>query len=148
MAGRIGIARVDGVATGTSLKTLLQLIAATNHAIKIAEVSVGFHGTSNTAEPILVQLIRQSDAGTMTSGTLVKGDDSVADSFDTTYTHTATAEPTAGDILRSFTVHPQTGLIYQPPELAPIIVGGGDRLGLCVTAAATVDADVCIVFEE
>lgn len=148
MAGMIAIARSNGIATGTSLKTLLQIVAATNHGLKILEIGIGFHGTSNTAEPILVNLYRQTTAGTMTSLTLVKQDDSNGDTIDATAQHTATAEPTAGDILREWTVHPQTGLVYQVPELAPIKVGAGDRVGLTVTAGASVNADCYIVFEE
>lgn len=148
MAGRVGIAAQAGISTGTSAKTLLQLIAAANHAIKVLEVLIGFHGTSNTAEPILVQLVRQSSAGTMSALTAVKGDDSVADSLDTTAQHTATSEPTTGDVLRSWTVHPQTGLHVQAHDLGPIMVGAGDRIGLRVTAAADVNADATLVFEE
>ena len=148
MASRFGIAEANGVATGTSAKTLLQLIAAANHAIKVIELSIGFHGTNNTHEPILVQLIRQTDAGTMSALTLRKADDSVSDSLDTTAQHTATAEPTSGDIVRSWTVHPQTGLTIQAHDLAPIIVGAGDRIGLVVTAANSVNADAYLCFEE
>lgn len=148
MAGRYGIARKEGMATGTSAKTLLQVVAAPNHAIKINEVSIGFHGTSNTAEPVKVELLRQTTAGTMSALTPVNADDSVADTLDTTAQHTATSEPTAGDILRTWAVHPQTGLVVQAHDLAPIIVGAGDRLGLRVTAAADVNADAYISFEE
>lgn len=148
MSRRVGIARIAGVATGTSIKTLLQLLAATNHAIEIIEIGIGFHGTSNTGEPILVNFMKQTTAGTMTALTLVKGDDSVADSFDTSASHTATAEPTAGDVLRSWPVHPQTGLVWQAHDKAPIVIKQGDRGGLTVTAGASVNADAYIVFEE
>lgn len=148
MARRVGIAKVTGVATGTALKTLLQLLAAANHAIEIIEVGIGFHGTTNTAEPILVKLSKQTTAGTMTALTLVKADDAVADAFDTSAQHTATVEPTAGDDLRAWTVHPQTGLVWQAHDKAPVIIKQGDRVGLTVTAAASVNADAYIVFEE
>ncbi len=148
MALRQGIAKLAGVATGTSAKTLIQLVAAANHAIQVVECGIGFHGVNNTHEPILVELLRQTDAGTMSALTLVKGDDSNGDTLDTTAQHTATAEPSAGDILRAWTVHPQTGLVYQAHDLAPIVVGAGDRLGLRVTAANNVNADAYLVFVE
>ena len=148
MAARFGIATQAGIATGSSLKTLMQLVAAANHAIRLTEIAIGLHGTSNTAEPILVQLTRQTDAGTMSALTPVKADDSVADSLATTAQHTATVEPTSTDVLRSWTVHPQTGLIVQAHDLAPIIIGAGDRIGLRVTAAADVNADVTMAWEE
>ncbi len=148
MAGRNGIAKVTGVVTGTSAKTLLQVVAATNHAVEIAEVAIAFHGTSATAEPILVELLRQTTAGTMTSLTPVKGDDGVSDTLDTTAQHTSTSEPTAGDILRAWTIHPQFGIVYQPSVDAKIVVPAGGRVGLRVTAAADVNADAYIVFVE
>lgn len=148
MAGRRGICTLTGVATGTAAKTLIQVVAATNHAVEITEVGVGFHGVNNTHEPILVELLRQTDAGTMSSLTPKAADDSIADTFDTTAQHTATGEPTGGDVLRAWTVHPQTGLVYQVSERAPIIVGAGDRVGLRVTAANSVDSDSYVLFTE
>jgi hypothetical protein len=148
MARRVGTISVLGVATGTSLKTLLQLVAATNHAIAIIELGISFHGTSNTAEPILCQLMRQTTAGTMSAASVRAADDSIGDTFDTTGQHTATAEPTASDVLRAWSVHPQTGLVWQAHDLAPVIVGAGDRIGLTVTAGASVNADCYLVFEE
>lgn len=148
MAGRTGIVTLTGVATGTDPKTLIQLVAAANHAVEIKEVGIGFHGVNNTHEPILVQLIRQSTAGTMSAATPVKADDSGGDTFDTTAQHTATAEPTGGDVLRSWTVHPQTSLIFQTHDEAPIIIGAGDRVGLVVTAANSVSSDSYICFVE
>lgn len=148
MAGMVGIARKDGIATGTALKTLIQLVAAANHGIDVSEVGISFHGLNNSHEPITVDLLRQTDAGTMTALTVVKANDSDADTLDTTAQHTATAEPTAGDVLRTWAVHPQTGLIYQPSDEGPIHVGAGDRVGLRVNAANGVDADAYIGFKE
>ena len=148
MAGRFGRGVKASIATGTSVKTLMQLVAAANHAIKITEISISFDGTNNTHEPILVEILRQTDAGTMTSLTLVKADDSIADSLDTTGQHTATAEPTAGDILWAAKIHPQTGVVYPLGDGNPIAVGAGDRLGVRATAANDVDAAVVMAFEE
>ena len=148
MAARQGIAKLTGVATGTSAKTLIQLAAATNHAIEIVEVGIGFHGTSNTEEPILVELLRQTDAGTMSALTINSADDSGGDTFDTSAYHTATVEPSAGTVLRAWTVHPQTGFVYQAHDKAPIIVGAGDRIGLRATSADGADSDSYICFVE
>ena len=102
----------------------------------------------NTSEPILVQITRQSTAGTMTALTLVKADDSVAETLLTTGQHTATAEPTAGDVLDAMTVHPQTAYTEIVGSNNEIIIGGGDRVGLVVTAGVDVNADVTMLFEE
>jgi len=148
MAGRRGVALQKDMATGTDLKTLLQLIAAANHAVDIIEVGISFHGENNTHEPITVDLLRQSTAGTMSALTPVKADDSQGDTLDTTAQHTATVEPTPGEVLRVWAVHPQTGFVWQRHDLAEIRLGAGDRVGLRVHAAVTVKADAYICFEE
>lgn len=147
MALNRAIARQAGIATGTALKTLIQLLAATNVAVRLMEVGIGFHGTTNTNEPVLVQLNRQSTAGTMTSLTPLKLG-SRSETLQTTAQHTATAEPTAGNIVTDWTIHPQTGLVYQQPKGDEIEIPGAGRLGLAVTAANNVNADAYMKFEE
>jgi hypothetical protein len=132
------------IATGTALKTLLQIVAAANHAVLIKELAISFKGTSNTAAPILVTVMRQTTAGTMSALTLVKDPD---DSDETLQT-TATAEPTAGDVLVRELVHPQTGFLWQAPFGQFIKIGGGDRIGIAVTAGADVNSVCRVVGEE
>lgn len=152
MAGVRFRARTTAISTGTAAKTLLQVIAASNHGVMIDEIEISFNGTSNTAEPIRVDLCRQSDAGTTTaadsSNTIVKDPDDSDETIQTTIRHTATVEPTTGDILRSFLVHPQTGHAWQAPFGRGIKIGGGDRLGVRVTAPASVSAMVTVAGEE
>jgi hypothetical protein len=136
------------VTTGTSAKTIIQIVAAANHKVKIDEISISFNGVSNTAEPIKVDVLRQSTAGTMSSLTLVKDPDDWGETIQTTAQHTATAEPTAGDVLMSEHVHPQQGYTWQAPFGREIVVGGGDRIGVRVTAAASVSAIARVSGEE
>lgn len=142
------VARKNGIATGTTLKTLLQLLAAANQRVKIIEVGISFHGISNTAEPIQTDLVFQSTAGTMTALTAVTIDQDLTETIQTTAQHTATGEPTAGNIVATWAVHPQTGLVWQVPKGDEIIIKGGGRLGLCTTAPVTVNVDAYIKFEE
>lgn len=139
---------ISGVSTGTSLKTILQVVAASNHAVLIDEISVSFQGTSNTASPILVTIARNSSAGTMSALTLVKDPDDWDETMQTTAQHTATAEPTQGTIIMEEYVHPQTGYTWQAPHGKAIKVGGGDRLGIQVTAGASVSCAVRVTGEE
>lgn len=148
MAGVRFKATKSDIATGTALKTLLQVVAAANHAILIDEISISFKGTSNTATPILVQIARQSTAGTMTSLTPVKDPDDTDETLQVTAQHTATVEPTTGDVLMEENVHPQTGYTWQAPFGRAIKIGGGDRLAVRVTAAADVNAAVRVAGEE
>ena len=148
MARRIGIATISDVLTGTAAKTMIQLVAAANHSVALTELKCSFAGVNNTHEPIEVRLVRQTTAGTMTALTLVKADDSGGDTLDTTAQHTATAEPTGGDVVWCLRVHPQNYVIWQAPPGQEIIIGAGDRLGLVVTAANDVKCSASLTFEE
>lgn len=143
MAG-VGIsAQMPKTATGTSAKTLLQLVAATNQRVILNEISISFDGVTNSAVPILVELVRQTSAGTMSALTVRKVSNSDQETLQTTAQQNATAEPTdAGDIPWTELVHPQTGLTWQAPYGQEIKVQGGTRIGIRVTAAAGVNA-VC-----
>jgi hypothetical protein len=148
MAGVLAVAQTAEIATGTSKKTLLQIVAATNVRVKVKEFSVAFKGTSNTAAPILVEVTRQSTAGTMSALTPQKVDLDGDETLQTTAQHTATAEPTETAALMREQVHPQGGYTWQAPFGAEIVVNGGDRLGIAVTAGADVNAVARVVFEE
>ena len=150
MAGLLCIAQPGAIATGTSVKTLIQLLAATNQRCKIKEVSISFDGVSNTATPIKVELVTQTSAGTLTNTTTVrKADNSAAETVQTTCKDTATSEPTdSGDVKMAEFVHPQTGFIWQAPFGGELEIKGAERLGLRVTAGASVNALARIVFEE
>lgn len=148
MAGVGFKANTAQIATGTSEKTLLQIIAATNQRVLVHEFSISFKGTSNTAAPIEVKVSKQTTGGTMSSLTLVKSNDNDDETLQTTATHTATAEPTEGDNLITELVHPQTGYTWQAPYGKPLVIPGGDRLGFIVTAGADVNAVVRVMGEE
>lgn len=125
----------------TSTITLLQIKAAANQRVVVSEVSVSFDGTSNTAAPIQVDLLRQSTAGTMTSLTPAKVNSSDSETVQTTAQHTATVEPTASTLLMTEQVHPQTGFLWQARFGEEIIVPGGGYLGVrLVTPGAGADA--------
>ena len=149
MAAFQGIAQTSEVAlSAATAKTALQIVAASNHRVKILRWGVFFDGTSVTAEPVQVELTRQTTAGTMSSNTPKKLDDSLAESLQTTAQDNATAEPTKGDIIDVVEVHPQQGYEIIYPLGQEPIVGGGDRAGIICTAPASVNVRVKIVFEE
>jgi len=143
-------ARTAPIATGTSAKTIMQIIAASNHGVHINEWSVSFAGTSNTAAPIRVDVMRQTTAGTMgtSNSTIVKDPDDSDETLQTTVTDSSSGEPTAGDILDTQYVHPQTGYTWQAPFGGAIKIGGGDRLGIRVTAGSDVNCVVSVRGEE
>lgn len=134
--------------SAATAKTVLQLVAAANHRVKVLGYQLAFDGVSTTAEPVQIRVLRQTTAGTMTALTPTKRDDSIADSLLTTAQHTATAEPTAGDVLEAMECHPQQGYAVFYPMGAEIIIGGGDRVGWELTAPAAVNVRLTAWFEE
>ncbi len=147
MAGKVGIATIQGVSTGSgAVKTLLQLECGVNHPIKILEVGIFFHGVNNTHEPIDAYLAIQSTAGTMTGLTVNENDEDDSGTFDTVAQHTATVEPTTGVHVRDMAVHPQTGLIFSPNSEAQPKVSS--RVGLVIDPPNGTTVDAYIVFEE
>lgn len=141
-------ATAEIVLTAATAKTVVQLVAAANHRVKILGWGVFFDGTSTTAEPVQVRLLRQTTAGTMTALTPTKRDNSLSESLLSTAQHTATAEPTAGDLLEALEVHPQQGYQVLYPLGVEPIVGGGGRVGIECTAPAGVNVRATIIFEE
>lgn len=149
MAAFLGIAQTAEVAlVAATAKTVLQLITAANHRVKVLRWGVFFDGVSGSAAPVEVALVRQTDAGTMTGLTPQKLDDSLAETLLTTAQHTATAEPTGTIVVDMIECHPQSGFEIIYPLGQEVIIGGGDRLGVVCTAPANVNVRAKIVFEE
>lgn len=148
MAGVIGVANTTEVAlSAATAKTVLQVVAAANDVVKVKEWTVSFDGISGTAEPVQVCLLRQTSAGTMTSLTPVERS-GFGVTLQSTAQHTATVEPSAGNVLATREVHPQGG--YQEkfaPGEEPVVLNGG-RIGIECTAPANVNVRAEIVFEE
>lgn len=135
--------------TAATAKTVLQHVAPTNHRVKVMAWGVYFDGVSSTAEPVLVELLRQTTAGTMSALTPVKTD-AASETLLSTAQHTATVEPTASDVLARIEVHPQSGYekICSTPGSQLYVIGGGGRLGIRCTAPAAVNVVAKIDFEE
>ena len=149
MAAFQGMATIAEQALATATQeTVLQLVAAANHRVKLLKWGVFFDGTSVSAEPVQVTLERQSTAGTSSANTPVKVDDSLAETLQTTARDVFTVEPTSGDVLGVFEVHPQSGYAELLPLGQEIIIGGGDRLGIRCTAPAGVNCRAFMMFEE
>lgn len=148
MAGVRGKLVTPEIATGTVAKTLLQLIAASNHRVILKSFSISFKGVTTTDPPVFVRLLRQTTAGTGTSNPPVKANSSDDETLQTTGTRAMSAEPTAGDVLWSGEVHPQNAHkeFYQWGE--EDIVPGGGRVGIEVTSSVSVSAVCVISFEE
>jgi hypothetical protein len=134
--------------------TFIQIVAATNHPISILGWGMSFNGIVATDDPIGVQLLIQTTAGTATGSTTIRSrvrTESVT--YDTTGKVGAySAEPTASDQFPMRMVHPQSGFEIWLPEKREIIIAAGNRIGLRAvpgTLNATLDPGAAFLdFEE
>lgn len=151
MSGFIGVAEcADQALAVSATETLIQIVAPTNHRLKVLAWGVFFSGVVVTNPSIRCELVRQSTAGTSSANTPKKWDDSLAETLQTTARDAFTVEPTTGDVLDIKGVHPQSGyeIIYPLGQEPP--VGGGDRMGVRVITPAGVSptAKAYIRFDE
>lgn len=139
MAGVLARANSGEVSlSAATAKTALQIVAAANHRVKLLGLALFFKGVVVTDTPVKYRVLRQTTAGTMTSGTvgthLSKNNDADDETLQTAVQVNASAEPTAGDVLDFGEIHPQTGAKWFFPLAQEIIVKGGGRLGIELTA--------------
>lgn len=148
MSAIYGIAQTSEVAlAAATAKTVIQLVAPTNHRVRVLGWGVFFDSTSVAAEPVQVRLLRQTTAGTMSALTPVQSQP-VAETMQSTAQHTATVEPTAGDVVDICEVHPQSWYEVRYPLGQEIIVAGAGRIGIECTAPANVNVRAKLIFEE
>ena len=133
--------------TAATARTVLQLVAPANQRVLVTSWGVFFDGTSVTAEPVVVVLEKQTTAGTMSALTPTKLSGG-SETLQTTAQHTATAEPTSGDLIDRIEVHPQSGFQDNLPHGREIPVLGGQRLAIKCTAPAGVNVVAKVEFEE
>lgn len=92
----------------------------------VEAVELTFDGTSGTAAPFDIEVIRRSgaDNGTWTGNAVItNADPSHTETPQGTYQTFATANPTSlGNVIKTYHVHPQAGIIILDPEE---IAGGG-----------------------
>lgn len=143
MAGVLCVASSGGdrSLSAAATETVLQIAAAANHIIVLKEVSISFKGIDNLAEPIVVELVKQTTAGTMTSVTPALVDDALDGyTIQSTAARTATVEPTTSSVFHEWAPHGQSGILYPVPHDFFRTLAGG-RIGLRVTTPTGVNPD-------
>lgn len=133
--------------TGTTVQTLVQVTSPSGGFCYVVGWGISFEGVTAANEPVLVDLLRQTTAGTASSFTPVELNEG-ARAASSTAQNTFTAEPTAGDILHPEYVDPEGAfsVIYEE-RLRPVFSNGG-RVGLRGLANDTVNATAWLTFEE
>jgi hypothetical protein len=135
--------------TAATTKTIVQIVPAANTPCRIVEIGVSFNGITTTDVPVLVQLLRQSTAGTSSSLTLIADQESSGKSAVATALKTFTVEPTTGNILRDWYVTPVAGLFVIQFPLGREIDALSSRIGLrCNAPTSGVSVNAYISFEE
>lgn len=129
-------------------KTPITVIAAASHRVKIKGVEVFFKGTSATDTPVKIEIYRFSADGTGSAGTLYVNDENDAETIQTTGKVNYSADPTLGNIIKTWEVHPQTGLIVYFPLGEELVIKGGNKLGVACTAAQSQTVSVNLYIEE
>jgi hypothetical protein len=140
-----------------SRKTILQLIVPAGHMAAVKGFSISFDGTSVSAQPAQVWLIRQSSAGT--GGTAISAYEESRFLFSSLQCSGskgiwATSEPSDLNTnvpLRVYNVHPQTGIEVRFNADDEILVGSSasiSYLGLCLLSDAAVNCLAHLSFEE
>lgn len=111
--------------------TELQIIAATNTRVLIDRLDISSNGITAADPGILIDILVQTTAGTMSSLTPAKVISSDTETLQTTAQKLATGEPTASTILVSVYYNEQTWvpLLFDPP----LVVVGGTRMGVRAT---------------
>jgi hypothetical protein len=131
-------------------KTALTMTAPTNQRLKLLGFEVYGKSASPTDTPCKCEFYRiTTDGGTATTLTPAPNDDDEAETPQGVYKAAYTVEPTTlGLLLRTFEVHPQTGLIYMFPVGQELRVKGGKELGLRITCPAAQTFCVNFIVEE
>lgn len=136
------------VATGTSLKTILSVIAPAQFGVDLKKFRIGFDGITANAVPVLVELWAFTADGTGTAGTVnqVYGR-SITAGFTSKYNYTA--EPTGLTLIDQWTLTPVGGtVLYDFPlgDTPDSAVSGG--FALRTTAPSTVNCRATLWFER
>lgn len=139
------------ISSGTAKQVVLQVIAPANQRVKVKEIAISFKGIVNTDAPILCAVERQSTAGSGgTSLTPVKVVTSDSETIQSTALKAINGStmPTVTNTEMTEEVHPQGGFLWQAPYGEELIVAGGERLGIAVTAGVSVNCVARMVCEE
>jgi hypothetical protein len=127
------------------------IMGATTVKAVLVEFGVSFDGVTAAAEPVVVELYQITAAGTGTGAAEAKWD-RAAPTAQCTVLHSLTAEPTKGDRLAMWVVHPQGGLlvVQYPLGREPVISDGSASQGLALTltAPAVVNASSYLIWQE
>jgi hypothetical protein len=127
--------KITNTGTHSTAITILQAVAHATRPLVLVRAWVEESGSA-TAAMARIQLMRQTTAGTMSAlspGPLPIRPNEPTAGF--TAQHTATAEPTAGDILMDEAFNVVNGWLFLPTPDEQIVIPAAGRLGMKFGAA-------------
>lgn len=141
----------DEAVAAATVETLIQVVAGANKPVRIARWGISFNGVTVTDQPVKVELLRLTSAGT-SSAFVPKKMDPVSEASVAQGLTSHTAEPVAGDILEIHRVSPAGGNLVEAysagyPDERPIVAPSG-RIGIRVLAQNAVNVTAFIIFDE
>jgi hypothetical protein len=142
------VAVTDEVAlTGGATRTILQIVAGAN-PLAIQRWGVFFDGVTGDAQPVRVEIKRQTDAGISAPGTVsrLNTDDGITPQAAARIDFSG--EPSGTNILDIIECHPQMGYEAVLAEEDWIFVPANGRLGIVLTAPANVNVQGKFHFTE
>jgi len=136
--------------SAATARTVLSITAPANHRVKLKGLEVFGKGTSTTDTPMKVEVSRvTTDGGTATTLTPAKNDENAGETPLSTVRGSYTAEPsTYGANLKTWEVHPQTGLVVFFPPGDEVVIKGGNEIAVRITAAQAQTVSVNAYYEE
>lgn len=136
------------VATGTTIKCIVSIIAPATFGVDLKKFRIGFDGVTATAVSVLVELYAFTTDGTGTAGTVNQTyGRTITAGFTTKYNYTA--NPTGLTVIDQWLLDPNKGLvIYDFPlgDTPDTAVSNG--IGLFTTAPATVNCRATLHVER
>jgi len=137
--------------TGSSVVTVMEVVAATNTRVRINRIEVTVYGAAAGTANSKVEVCRKdgTSTGTSTPGTVTKRNETDSETLQTTSTHSFTVEPTVLtpiDVSYCNSVQGSTTFLYS--ESNPMYVKGGSFLAVRVTCGATANCTIRIEGEE
>lgn len=144
----------SGITSGTALKTACQIATPSTTRAEVIEWSLSFNGTNASAVPVLVQLNRQTSAGTGGVSATPSAQDladpaSIIVGLTGPTGATWTGEPTAGTIIYADYYTPVgLGPFVQYPLGRGILLPVSARLAIVCTAAVAINMAGHITWNE
>lgn len=153
MAGSLcNVCTPSEVATGTSLKTILEVKAPAANDIVLREIAIGFDGVTATDAPIQVTLAKTDGDGTGTAAEERYDDLRIAEgtyAIQAEAKYSFSAESANPELLLPFEIHPQGGgLVYPFPPGERIVIPRGKAAAIRVLAGVGVNCHASIKWEE